>query len=138
MQAVELSAFGLEHLARVERKDPVPGAGQVLVRMRFASLNYRDQVVVAGGYGAQNPIPLIPLSDGAGEVVAVGDGVRRFSVGDRVMTCFFQGWSAGAPTADRLATSLGGPLDGTLCELMCLSEHGLCRLSDEVSLMEAV
>jgi NADPH:quinone reductase-like Zn-dependent oxidoreductase len=137
MQAIELQAFGIEHLARVQRKDPLPGAGQVLVRMRFASLNYRDQVVVAGGYGALNRTPLIPLSDGAGEVVTVGDGVRRFAVGDRVMTCFFQGWPAGSPTPDRLATSLGGPLDGALCELMCLSEDGLCRLSDEVSLLEA-
>jgi NADPH:quinone reductase-like Zn-dependent oxidoreductase len=137
MQVLELQGFGLEHLKRVTRKDPEPGPGQVVVRMRYASLNFRDQVIVAGGYGSLIRTPLVPCSDGAGEVVAVGDGVRRFAPGDRVMTCFFQGWSSGAPTPDKLATVLGGPLDGTLCELMCVSEHGLCRLSDQTSLRDA-
>src|SRR5262245_39978443 len=99
MHAIELSAFGLDQLKRVERPEPTPGPFEVLVRMRYASLNYRDLVVIAGGYGSHNRVPLIPLSDGAGEVVAVGAGVRRFAVGDRVMTCFFQAWSAGEPTA---------------------------------------
>jgi NADPH:quinone reductase-like Zn-dependent oxidoreductase len=137
MRAIELSGAGLERLTRVERKDPQPGYGQVVVRIRYASLNYRDMVVVAGGYGSRIATPLIPLSDGAGEVVALGDGVRRLSVGDRVIGCFFQGWDAGAPTEDKLKTSLGGPLDGTLCELMCVAETGLCKISDQTSLCDA-
>ncbi len=137
MRAIELQGVGIEQLRLVQRPDPQPGPGQVLVRMRHASLNYRDLVVAAGGYGAQIRTPLIPLSDGAGEVVAVGDGVRRVAVGDRVMSCFFQGWIAGAPTPRALATSLGGPLDGVLCELCCLSQEGVCRLPDGLGLREA-
>jgi NADPH:quinone reductase-like Zn-dependent oxidoreductase len=137
MHAIELQAFGLDHLKRIELPDPEPGAGEVVVRMRHVSLNYRDLVVAGGGYGAQIKAPLIPLSDGAGEVVAVGSGVRRFAVGDRVMTSFFQGWQAGDPTPEKLATSLGGPLDGTLAELRRFHEDGLCRVPDLVSLEEA-
>jgi NADPH:quinone reductase-like Zn-dependent oxidoreductase len=137
MRAFELKAFGLEHLVEAERPDPEPGPGQVLVRIRNVSLNYRDTVVINGGYGSQMRTPLVPLSDGAGEVVAVGSGVRRFGVGDRVLTCFFQGWPAGDPTPEKLATSLGGPLDGTLRELACFHEDGLCRVPDRLSLEDA-
>jgi NADPH:quinone reductase-like Zn-dependent oxidoreductase len=137
MRAMELKAFGLEHLASVERPDPEPGPGQVLVRIRHVSLNYRDLVAIAGGYGSQIRTPFVPLSDGAGEVVAVGDGVRRLHVGDRVLTCFFQGWLAGPPTPEKMATSLGGPLDGTLRELACFHEDGLCRVPDRLSLADA-
>lgn len=137
MHAVELQAFGVEHLHLVQRSDPEPGAGEALVRLRYASLNYRDQVVAAGGYGTQIRCPLIPLSDGAGEVVAIGPGVTHVKPGDRVMACFNQRWLAGPPTQEALSASLGGPLDGTACELRCFSEHGLCVLPDALGLEAA-
>jgi NADPH:quinone reductase-like Zn-dependent oxidoreductase len=137
MRAVVVKAFGLEHLTAVERPDPEPGPGQVLVRLRHVSLNFRDRVAIDGGYGSQIKTPFVPCSDGAGEVVAVGDGVRRFGVGDRVLTSFFQNWAAGAPTPEKLASSLGGPLDGTLRELACFHEDGLCRVPDRLSLEDA-
>jgi NADPH:quinone reductase-like Zn-dependent oxidoreductase len=137
VRAIELRQFGLDHLELVERPDPEPGPGQVLVRMRAASLNYRDQVVIAGGYGRQMTTPLIPCSDGAGEIVALGPGVRGLRAGDRVMTCFFQEWLAGPPAAEALRTSLGGPLDGTLRELACFSQHGVVRIPDYLGWVEA-
>jgi NADPH:quinone reductase-like Zn-dependent oxidoreductase len=137
VRAIELRQFGLDQLELVDRPDPEPGPGQLLVRMRCASLNYRDQVVAAGGYGRQMSTPLIPLSDGAGEVVALGAGVRGLRAGDRVMTCFFQDWVAGPPTAEALRTSLGGPLDGTLRELACFSERGVVRVPDYLGWDEA-
>jgi len=137
MRAVVLHAFGLEQLKLVELPDPVPGPGEVLVKLRHASLNYRDLVVVSGGYGRQMRTPLVPLSDGAGEVIAIGPGVRGLAQGDRVMTCFFQHWLAGPPSAQALGTSLGGPLDGTLRELACFPEHGLCRVPESLTLEQA-
>jgi NADPH:quinone reductase-like Zn-dependent oxidoreductase len=134
MLAIELQGFATDRLQLVERADPEPGPGEVLVRMRYTSLNYRDLVTAAGGYGSLIGLPLIPLSDGAGEVVAVGQGVTGLRAGDRVMTCFFQGWSAGRPTAERLRRSLGGPLDGALRELMCLPEQGVCKLPPGLAL----
>lgn len=137
MKAVELRALGVEHLHLVERADPVPGPGEVLVRVRAASLNFRDLVVARGGYGPRMRLPLVPCSDGAGEVLAVGDGVRELTAGDRVLACFFQDWPAGLPTRRRLVDSLGGPLDGTLREQMVLRADGVVRLPDHLSFAEA-
>ena len=82
MRAVEIrGGFGLDNLALVERPDPRPGPGQVLVRVRAASLNYRDLLTVEGKYNPKQKLPLIPCSDGAGEVVAVGEGVTRVQAG---------------------------------------------------------
>src|SRR5690242_10139603 len=122
MRVIELrDGFGLDHLTPAERPVPEPGTGEVLLRLRAASLNYRDLVMVQGGYGRQ-PLPLIPLSDGVGEVVAVGSGVTRVAVGDRVAPIFAQGWLSGRPTSALATTALGGPLDGVLCEYRCLSQ----------------
>jgi NADPH:quinone reductase-like Zn-dependent oxidoreductase len=134
MLAVELQGFALDRLQVVERPNPEPAPGEVLVRVRYASLNYRDLVTLQGGYGSLIGLPLIPLSDAAGEVVAVGHGVSTLRPGDRVMTCFFQSWPAGRPSAARLSRSLGGPLDGTLRQLMCLPEQGVCKLPEGLAL----
>src|SRR5688500_988819 len=96
MQAYEIrGSFGYENLVRVERPDPQPGPGEVLVRVRAVSLNFRDHLTVTGAYNPRQPLPLVPCSDGAGEVLAVGEGVSRVKVGDRVMASFAQEWIAG-------------------------------------------
>lgn len=121
--------WGIEHLRMSTRPDPTPGPGQVLLRMRASSLNYRDLVVLGRGYGSfTGTLPLVPLSDGVGEVVAVGAGVERVAVGDRVCPMFFPGWIAGDPDLPRLTQSLGGPLDGTMSEFMVLPETGVARV----------
>lgn len=139
MQAIAIQgAFGLENL-KLERRDdpPAPGPRQVLVRMRAASLNYRDLLTVTGLYNPKQPLPLVPCSDGAGDVVAVGADVTRVKPGDRVITCFAQGWPAGALTRERARTTLGGPLDGVLQERMLLDEEGVVRAPGHMSHLEA-
>src|SRR3954454_15807305 len=92
------NAFGIENLTMVERPEPRPGPNQVLLKMRAFSLNYRDLLVVKGQYNPKMRLPIVPLSDGVGEVAAVGDGVKRVKVGDRVCPLFVQKWLAGEPT----------------------------------------
>jgi NADPH:quinone reductase-like Zn-dependent oxidoreductase len=120
--------FGLDHLDLVDLPDPAPATGEVLVRVRAVSLNYRDLLVVKGAYNPRQRLPLVPCSDGAGEVVATGAGVSTVKVGDRVTSVFAPGWSAGDPTRARLATTLGGPVDGVLAELRALPEAALAPM----------
>lgn len=136
MRAVEIrGGFGLENLSLVERPDPRPGPGQVLVRLRAASLNYRDLLMVEGKYNPKQALPLIPCSDGAGEVVESGEGVTRVRTGDRICTLFAQKWISGAPNRERLRATLGGPLDGTLAELAVFDQEAVVlappHLNDE-------
>src|SRR5947209_20086747 len=99
MKAIELqSAFGIDSLHVVDRSEPTPGHGQVLLRMKAWSLNYRDLMLVKGQYNPRLRLPFVPLSDGVGEVTAVGPGVDRVKVGERVAGCFMQGWVDGGPT----------------------------------------
>jgi NADPH:quinone reductase-like Zn-dependent oxidoreductase len=125
LKAVEIRRFGLEHLELVERERPVPRTGQVRIRMLAASLNARDLMMIEGRYNPRQRLPLVPCSDGVGEVIEVGAGVTRTSVGDRVIPIFVQGWLDGEPTRALRRTTLGGPLDGTLAEEMVLDESGL-------------
>lgn len=108
--------FGLENLRLRELPTPAPGPGQVRLRMLAASLNYRDVLMARGLYNPRQRLPLIVASDGVGTVDAVGEGVTQWKPGDRVCPNFVQGWISGEPTRDKLRTSLGGPLDGTLAE----------------------
>lgn len=137
MKAFVIPSFGLENLQLVERALPEPGPGQVRVGLRAVSLNYRDLMMVKGLYNPRQPLPLVPCSDGAGVVEAVGEGVTTWQVGDRVMTCFHQGWSDGQIPEAVHAGTLGGPLDGTLAESMLVSEHGLVRTPEGLSEVEA-
>ena len=127
---------GLNGLQQGERPIPVPGPGQVQIRVRAASLNYRDQAVVTGRYfGGVVQRNTIPLSDGAGEVTAVGTGVTRVKKGDRVAGTFFQVWVDGRPIPGSYA-ALGSPLDGMLAEYVVLDQEGLVLLPDHLSYEE--
>jgi NADPH:quinone reductase-like Zn-dependent oxidoreductase len=138
VRALEIrGAFGLDNLALVERPDPRPGPGEILVRLRAASLNFRDLLTVEGKYNPKQKLPLVPCSDGAGEVVEVGAGVTRVRPGDRVATLFAQRWLAGRPTRERLRSTLGGPLDGTLAELAVLDQEGVVKTPEHLSDEEA-
>ena len=126
MRAVVLeSAYGLDNLRVVEKPDPVPGAGQIVVDIKAATLNYRDLATVTAPSGRT---PFVPCSDGAGLVSAIGAGVTRVKVGDHVAPLFFQGWFAGDPTPERLGGALGGTLDGVLQEKVLLSEEGVTQV----------
>ena len=130
--------WGMDHLQVATRPDPKPGPGQVLLRMKAASINYRDLLVPGRGYGSfTGNLPLIPISDGVGEVVETGAGVTRVKVGDRACPCFNQGWIAGAPDLERMTQTLGGPIDGTMADLMCLPEGGVVKAPAHLSDVEA-
>ncbi|MBD2306053.1 NAD(P)-dependent alcohol dehydrogenase [Chroococcidiopsis sp. FACHB-1243] len=131
------NSFGLDSLNIAERPDPSPSYGQVLIKIRAVSLNYRDLMVVKGLYNPNIPLPLIPFSDGAGEVVAVGEGVTRVKVGDRVAGIFFQDWIAGKLTAAKTNSALGGAIDGMLAEYVVLHEDGLVHVPAHLTDAEA-
>jgi NADPH:quinone reductase-like Zn-dependent oxidoreductase len=129
---------GLEAWRQVELPDPTPGPGQVLVRVRAASVNYRDLMMARGLYGGTSKTDLVPLSDGAGEVVALGPGVRRWRVGDRVAGAYFPAWLAG-PTSDAATAEMlgAGAVDGMLAQYATLSEGGAVRVPAHLTYEEA-
>ncbi len=140
MRTYERTGEGLDALRLVERPSPKPGPGQVLVRMRAASLNYRDLMIAGGTYGRSGGTrrPLVPLSDGAGEVVEVGPGVTEHRPGDRVMGAFFRRWLDGPFTPDLAATALGGGgTDGVLAEEVVLEADAAIRVPVHLSFEEA-
>lgn len=128
---------GIDSLTLVERPDPVPGPRQVLVRVRATSLNYRDLLTIEAKYARSAPkADLIPLSDGAGEVVSIGPHVTRVKVGDRVAGCFMQRWFGGAMGDGAMASAMGGAIDGMLTELAVLDEEGVVKLPDHLGFEE--
>ncbi|MBM3570289.1 MAG: NAD(P)-dependent alcohol dehydrogenase [Alphaproteobacteria bacterium] len=138
MKAWVLEKPGIEHLRLVDRPEPQPGPGEVKLRIRAVSLNYRDPVAIAGGYGStQRQAELVPGSDGAGEVVAVGAGVTRFKPGDRAVPHFFLDWPAGGASAEFLASNLGGRNDGTFREFACFPQASLVHTPEHLSDVEA-
>lgn len=138
MRLIELrDAFGIENLHIGERKTPAPRRGEVLLKMRAASLNYRDLLMVLGHYNPKQLLPLIPCSDGVGEIVEVGAGVSGLRSGERVMPLFVQGWLAGSMRTEHLASTLGGPLDGVLAEQMVVPAQSVVRVPSHLSDVEA-
>jgi NADPH:quinone reductase-like Zn-dependent oxidoreductase len=129
-------AGGIDSVRLAERPDPTPGHGEVLIQMRAASLNYRDLAVARGAYGRGVPSPVIPLSDGAGEVVGTGPGVTRVAVGDRVAGIFMQSWLAGPMYEDHSRTALGGAIDGMLAEYAVLNQDGVVKIPEHLSYEE--
>jgi NADPH:quinone reductase-like Zn-dependent oxidoreductase len=129
-------SYGLDRLRLADRPDPKPGPGQIVIAMRAASLNYRDLVTVKGMAGGF-PLPMIPFSDGAGEVVALGAGVSRLKIGDRVTPSFFQSWIDGPVSAISRARALGGSAHGVLQEKFLVDADGVSIVPGHLSFEEA-
>lgn len=127
---------GLESLQLIEQAIPEPGPGQVLVKVHANSFNFRELNVLRGNYPLPVKPTLIPISDGAGEVVAIGPGVVRTKTGDRVAANIFPRWIDG-PFAWEYADQIGGSLDGTLTEYALLSEEAVVIIPDHLSYIEA-
>jgi NADPH:quinone reductase-like Zn-dependent oxidoreductase len=127
MKTYEIPAFGIDRLQLVESAKPTPGPGQVLVRMTAASLNFRDLMVIRGHYNPKLRFPMVPLSDGVGIVEAIGEGVDRFAVGDRVSGIFMQEWIDGRINKKKFASALGGAIPGVLREYMVFHQSGLVK-----------
>jgi len=138
MKAYEIrDGFGVDALALADRPDPAPGPGQVVVKNRAVSLNFRDLLVVKGDYSRKLPLPMTPCSDCAGEVAAVGDGVTRVKVGDRVAGIFMQSWIEGEVNETKARSALGGTIGGVLAESVVLHENGLTHIPAHLSFEEA-
>jgi NADPH:quinone reductase-like Zn-dependent oxidoreductase len=138
MKVYELQGpLGVEGMALVDKPKPEAGPGEVLVRLTAATLNYRDLLIVRGGYGSRQKFPLIPVSDGAGVVEAVGLGVRRWKAGDRVIGSFFETWLGGEPDETKMHGALGGALDGVLAQYRVFPAHALVKTPDHLSDVEA-
>lgn len=137
MRAYRFDSFdSLDELKLRELADPAPQRGEVLVRVHAVSLNFRDLAILRGRYPRKALPGLIPVSDAAGEVVAVGEGVRAFAVGDRVMGAFHPRWFGGEMPATIQTDSYGAESDGWLCELKAVSQEAVVRLPDGLSYEE--
>ncbi len=137
MKAYEINEFGIDNLTLVERDEPTPKGNEVKVKFHAASLNYRDLMMVKGFYNPKLKTPLVPLSDGAGEVVEIGEAVTKFKIGDRVTPIFMQGWIDGEIDYGKAKTALGGDTDGCLREFGTFDENGLICIPDHFSYEEA-
>ena len=130
--------WSMDHLQQGERPIPVPGAGQVRLRMQAAALNYRDLLVPLHGYGARmQALPLVMLSDGVGVVDAVGPGVTQARIGERLCPLLFQTWTGGPPDAFKLSQGLGCERDGTMADYLVLHETGTAPAPAGLSDVEA-
>jgi len=137
MKVYVIQKFGIDELAEVERDEPQPKTGEVVIKVKATSLNYRDLMMVTGRYNPKLAMPRVPLSDGAGEIVAVGEGVSRFKIGDRVAAAFFPKWIDGAATVENTKPALGGSLDGMLSEYVAIAADGVVKIPEHFSFEEA-
>jgi len=124
MRAVEASGFSIQDLRLVKSPIPEVGKGEMLIRLEAASLNYRDLAILDQKYMPNLSLPYVPCSDGCGTVEAVGSGVSRFKVGDKVIPVYTQGWYNGLPSkAQRTTKTLGAPLSGVLQDYIVIPEE---------------
>lgn len=139
MKAFEIrDKFGVDSLKLVERPDPSPGPGQVLLKMKAFAINYRDLLVVGGVGRWKPPLGRIPLSDGVGIVAATGSGVARVKVGNRVAPIFYPTWLEGRAAAGKMGHALGGAAaDGVLAEYGVFDEGSLVNVPPHLSDEEA-
>ena len=135
MKAWRIASFGNLELA--DLRHPAPGPGQVLIKVKAVSLNYRDLLMLKGLYNPKLQMPRIPCSDGAGEIAAIGDGVTAVGVGDRVAGIFMQNWLYGEPERTNTRGALGGDIDGMLAEYVVLNESGVVPFPAHLSVAEA-
>lgn len=132
-----ITADGINAIEQIQREIPSPKDDEILVKMKACSLNYRDILITMGGYVRNDARPIIPLSDGAGEVVKVGSSVSDFQFGDRVIGNFFQSWQTGKIDDDGLNSAMGGSIDGVLCDYFILKANCSVKIPDYLSYTEA-
>lgn len=138
MKAMVMSALGAANLALCDVPEPTPDSDEVLVRLRAAAINFRDLLILEGKYGSrQKRENLIVLSDGAGEVAAVGSGVTEWKIGDRVVGCFFPDWKDGPPNEDNTRRTLGGSLNGVATKYRVFGRNEILRVPPALSFIEA-
>lgn len=137
MRAYELQDYGIEHVTLAERADPRPGPGQVVVRVRAVSLNFRDTLVAKGLYSRKLRLPLVPCSDAAGEVKAIGEGVSRLKAGDRVAANFMPAWVEGEVNEEKARSALGAAVEGVLAEQVVFEERALVHVPEGLTFEEA-
>jgi NADPH:quinone reductase-like Zn-dependent oxidoreductase len=138
MKIWQVTGPGIEALKLTEVEAPKPGRGEVLVRVKAVSLNYRDQLLIKNNGYARFGLPFTPCSDFAGQVVSIGQEVTRFNVGERVINNFTAGWINGnPPRVDGEVPSFGGPLQGSLAEYMSVPAEWLVKAPATLSDMEA-
>lgn len=138
MRAWEIiSPDGVDALNLAERPQPEPGPGQVAIKVRASSINYRDLTTIEDPVPRGLPFPTVPNSDAAGEVVAVGAGVTAFAPGDKVMSCFFEDWAGGPITQAAMNSALGGARQGVLAEHVVLDAGGVIATPAHLDFREA-
>src|SRR4051812_24469072 len=137
MKVLEIGEFGIEKLCIVDRPEPRAGERQVVVQMRGWSRNYPDLLVIGGKYNPRMQLPMVPFSDGAGEIVETGPGVTRVKPGDRVMGIFMQRWIRGEPDEAALRSALGGGIQGIAAEYVVLDQEGVTPVPEHLSFEEA-
>lgn len=130
-------AFGIENVHLGEVASPEPRTGEVIVRIRAVSLNYRDLLVATGKYNPKMPLPRVLLSDGAGEVVALGSDISRWKLGDRVAGIFMTDWLAGRFRDEYSKSALGGAIDGVLAGQVAFNQNSLVSIPAHLSFEEA-
>ncbi len=138
MKVYRLHEFkGADGLRHESLPDPTPGQGEVLLRIRAVSLNFRDLIVSNGTYNPKLRLPFVPVSDGAGEVIATGENASRFTAGARVVAPFMPGWLEGPPDEEKARSALGAGGKGMLAELVALPEQALLPIPAHLSFEEA-
>ncbi|HUH56884.1 MAG TPA: NAD(P)-dependent alcohol dehydrogenase [Rhodanobacter sp.] len=137
MRAIQLSSFGLDHLEQVDLPGPRPGPHEVLVRIEAASLNFRDFMLVNGDLYRGVMLPIVPVSDGAGTVLEIGESVTRFKPGDRVTTFYKSRWIAGDMRPEWEGAEIGGPFDGVMREQASFDEYSLVHAPAHLSSVQA-